>query len=155
MKNIGRRHLTVQSAAIGLAGVSLLQPGATQAASSDDEAVMTRLKAFRDAQFARDASALAALVADELSYSHSDAHIEDKATFIKNATSGNSKLLSLEYKDPWVRVVRDAAIVRFHWIAESETIPAGKKSKTNLHILMVWQKQDGDWKLLARGSTKL
>jgi len=153
--NIGRRHLTVQSAAIGLAAVSLLQPNATQAASSDDQAVLMRLKAFRDAQFARDASGLAALVADELSYSHSDAHIEDKATFIKNATAGKSKLISLEYKDPWVRVVRDAAIVRFHWIAESETIPAGKKSKTNLHILMVWQKQDGDWKLLARGSTKL
>ena len=116
---------------------------------------MARLKAFRDAQFARDASGLAALVTDELSYSHSDAHIEDKATFIKNATSGNSKLLSLEYKDPWIRVAGDAAIVRFHWIAESESIPTGKRSKTNLHILMVWQKRDGDWKLLARGSTKL
>ena len=155
MIKIGRRHLTTHSAAIGLAGVSLLQTRAAQAAVSDEEAVMTRLRAFRDAQFARDASGLRALVADELSYSHSDAHIEDKATFIKNATSPNSKLLSLEYKDPWVRVVGDAAIVRFHWIAESESIPAGKKSKTNLHILMVWQKRDGDWKLLARGSTKL
>lgn len=153
--NIGRRHLTVHAAAIGLAAVSLLQPGATRAASSDDEAVMTRLKAFRDAQFARDASALAALVTDELSYSHSDGHIEDKATFIKNATAGKSKLLSLEYNDPWVRVVGDAAIVRFHWIAESESIASGKRSKTNLHILMVWQKRDGDWRLLARGSTKL
>jgi len=155
MMNIGRRRLTMQSAAIGVAAVTLLQPRPIQAASSDEEAVMARLKAFRDAQFARDASGLAALVTDELSYSHSDAHIEDKATFIKNATSGNSKLLSLEYKDPWIRVAGDAAIVRFHWIAESESIPTGKRSKTNLHILMVWQKRDGDWKLLARGSTKL
>jgi len=145
----------MQSAVVGLVAVGLLQPGAAQAATSDEDAVMARLKAFRDAQFARDASGLAALVVDELSYSHSDAHIEDKATFIKNATSGNSKLLSLEYKDPWVRVVGDAAIVRFHWIAESESITTGKRSKTNLHILMVWQKRDGDWKLLARGSTKL
>ncbi len=155
MLSIGRRHLTVQSAAIGLAAISLLQPGATQAASSDEAEVMTRLKAFRDAQFARDANGLGALVAPELSYSHSDAHIEDKPTFIKNATADTSKLLSLEYKDPWVRVVGDAAIVRFHWIAESETIPTGKRSKTNLHILMVWQKQAGEWKLLARASTKL
>lgn len=155
MKSIGRRHLTVQSAVIGLAAVGLLQPRATQAASSDEEAVMKLLEAFRDAQFARDANALAALVADELSYSHSDAHIEDKATFIRNATSEQSKFLTLEYKDPWVRVVGDAAIVRFHWVAEGETIPEGKRSKTNLHILMVWQKQDGDWKLLARASTKL
>jgi ketosteroid isomerase-like protein len=155
MMSIDRRHLTLQSAAIGLVAVGLLQPRATQAASSDDQAVMKRLEAFRDAQFARDANALAALVADELSYSHSDAHIEDKATFIKNATSNKSKFLSLEYKDPWIRVVGDAAIVRFHWVAESESIPEGKKSATNLHILMVWQKQGGAWKLLARGSTKL
>ncbi len=155
MMSIGRRHLTAQSAAIGLAALGLLQPTATRAASSDEDAVMKRLGAFRDAQFARDANALAALVADELSYSHSDAHIEDKATFIKNATSNKSKFLSLEYKDPWIRVVGDAAIVRFHWVAESESIPGGKKSTTNLHILMVWQKQGGEWKLLARGSTKL
>jgi ketosteroid isomerase-like protein len=93
--------------------------------------------------------------APELSYSHSDAHIEDKATFIKNATSNKSKFLSLEYKDPRIRVVGDAAIVRFHWIAESEIIADGKKSSTNLHILMTWQKQGGAWKLLDRASTKL
>jgi ketosteroid isomerase-like protein len=61
----------------------------------------------------------------------------------------------LEYKDPSIRVVGDAAIVRFHWIGESETAADGKKSSTNLHILMTWQKQAGDWKLLSRGSTKL
>lgn len=155
MISIGRRHLRLQSAAIGLAAISLLQPGPKQAASSDEEEVMKRRKAFRDAQFARDADGLGALVAPELSYSHSDAHIEDKPTFIRNATASTSKLLSLEYKDPWVRVVGDAAIVRFHWVAESETIPAGKKSKTSLHVLMVWQKQAGEWKLLARASTKL
>ena len=114
-----------------------------------------RLEAFRAAQFAHDAKALDALCADQLSYSHSDAHIEDKATFIKNATSDKSKFLSLEYQDPWIRVVGDAALVRFHWVAEGETIPEGKKSSTNLHILMIWQKQAGDWKLLARASTKL
>jgi ketosteroid isomerase-like protein len=90
-----------------------------------------------------------------LSYSHSDGHIEDKATFIKNATSGKSKMLSLEWKDPSIRVVGDAAIVRFHWVAESQSVADGTKSSTNLAILMTWQKQGGTWKLLDRGSTKL
>jgi hypothetical protein len=45
--------------------------------------------------------------------------------------------------------------VRFHWLGESETIPDGKKSSTNLHILMNWQKHDGEWNLLSRASTKL
>jgi hypothetical protein len=44
----------------------------------------------------RDAKTLDTLCAEELSYSH--AHIEDKAMFIKNATSDNSTFQSLEYK---------------------------------------------------------
>jgi len=153
--NISRRHLTEALPALGLAAIGLLSARAAQAVSADEEAVAKRLDAFRAAQFAHDAKALGALTADDLSYSHSDAHIEDKATFIKNATSDKTKFLSLEYKDPWIRVVGDAAIVRFHWISESETIPEGTKSSANLHVLMVWQKQGGEWKLLARASTKL
>jgi hypothetical protein len=45
--------------------------------------------------------------------------------------------------------------VRFHWVGESQAASDGKKSATNLHILMNWQKQGADWKLLSRASTKL
>ena len=40
--------------------------------------------------------------------------------------------------------------MRFHWVGESEAVADGKKSSTNLHILMNWQKQGADWKLLSR-----
>lgn len=153
--NISRRHLTGPLPVLGLLAIGLLGVKAAQAMTADEEAVAKSLEAFRAAQVAKDAEAFDGLCAAELSYSHSDAHIEDKATFIKNATAGKSKFVVLEYKDPSIRVVGDNAIVRFHWIGESETIPDGKKNSTNLHILMVWQKQGGDWKLLARGSTKL
>lgn len=153
--NISRRHLTGPLPLLGLLAVGLLGAKAAQAMTADEEAVAKRLEAFRSAQVAADAKAFDDLCAAELSYSHSDAHVEDKATFIKNATAGKSKFLSLEYKDPWIRVVGDAAIVRFHWVAESEAIADGKKSSTNLAILMNWQKQGGDWKLLSRASTKL
>lgn len=153
--SISRRHLGACLPAFGLAAVGLFSATAAHAVSAEEEAVAKRLQAFRDAQFAHDAKALDRLCASELSYSHSDAHIEDKATFIKNATADTSKFLSLKYDDPWIRVVGDTALVRFHWIAESESVPEGKKSATNLHVLMVWQKQGGDWKLLARASTKL
>ncbi len=153
--NISRRHLTGRLPVLGLVAVGLLRTGTAEALTADEETVAKRLEAFRAAQVAADAKAFDELCAAELSYSHSDAHVEDKATFIKNATAGRSKFLSLEYKDPWIRVVGDAAIVRFHWVAESEAVADGKKSSTNLHILMNWQKQGGDWKLLSRASTKL
>src|ERR1700738_2111319 len=153
---INRRQLALPALAIapGLA-VGLLGVIPAFAASADEDAVAKNVEAFRAAQVAADPKALDALCAPELSYSHSDARIEDKATFIANATSGKSKFLSLAYEAPRIRVVGDAAIVRFHWVGESEAVADGKKSSTNLHILMNWQKQGADWKLLSRASTKL
>ena len=98
--NISRRHLTGPLPVLGLVAVGLLGARAAQAMTADEEAVAKRLEAFRAAQFAADAKAFDGLCAAELSYSHSDGRVEDKATFIKNATAGKSKFLSLEYKDP-------------------------------------------------------
>ncbi len=148
--NIDRRRLALPALAIGLLGVV-----PAFAASADEEAVARSVEAFRAAQVAADAKAFDALCAAELSYSHSDGRVEDKAVFIANATSGKSKWLSLKYEEPKVRVVGNAAIVRFHWLGEQEAVADGKKSSTNLHILMNWQKQGADWKLLSRAATKL
>jgi ketosteroid isomerase-like protein len=152
---ISRRYIAGPLPLLGLVAFGLLQTKAAYAMSDDEAAVAKRLEAFRAAQIAADAKVFDALCAPELSYSHSDGHVEDKATFIKNATAGKSKILSLEWKDPSIRVVGDVAIVRYHWLGESEAVADGKKSATNLHILMNWQKQAGDWKLLTRASTKL
>jgi len=148
--NIDRRHLILPALAVGLLGVV-----PALAVSAEEDAVAKNVEAFRVAQIGSDAKAFDALCAAELSYSHSDGHVEDKPTFIANATSGKSKFRSLEYLDPQIRVVGTAAIVRFHWMAESQSVADGKKSNTNLHILMNWQKQGADWKLLSRASTKL
>jgi ketosteroid isomerase-like protein len=153
--NISRRHLTGPLPVLGLVAIGLMGANPARAMTADEEAVAKRLETFRTAQAAQDAKTLTALCAPELSYSHSDGHIEDRDTFVKNATSGKSKTLSLEYKDPTIRVVGDVAIVRFHWVAESESVADGKKSSTNLAILMNWHKQGGEWKLLDRASTKL
>jgi ketosteroid isomerase-like protein len=149
--DLDRRQLALPALAVALLGVF-----PALATEADDEAVVAKnVEAFRAAQIAADAKAFAGLCAPELSYSHSDGRVEDKATFIANATSGKSKFLSLAYEDLKVRVVGNAAIVRFHWVGESEAVADGKKSATNLHILMNWQKQGADWKLLSRASTKL
>ena len=149
--DIDRRQFALPALAVGLLGAF----PSHALASSDEDAVAKNVEAFRAAQVAADAKALDALCAAELSYSHSDARVEDKAAFIANATSGKTKFLSLAYKDPKIRIVGTAAVVRFHWVGESEAVADGKKSATNLHILMNWQKQGADWKLLSRASTKL
>jgi hypothetical protein len=147
--NVDRRQLALPALAIGLLGVMPAFAGA------DEDAVAKNLEAFRAAQAAANADILASLCAAELSYSHSSGVVEDKTTFIANATNGKSKFLSLVYENPTIRVVGPAAIVRFHWLGEQEAVADGKKSATNLHILMNWQKQGSDWKLLSRSATKL
>src|SRR5450631_2668686 len=97
---LDRRQLALPALAIGLLSVV-----PAFAASADEDAVAKNVEAFRAAQVAADAKALDALCASELSYSHSDARVEDKATFIANATNGKSKVLSLAYKDTKIVVV--------------------------------------------------
>ena len=153
--NINRRELVLPALAIGLLAATPFLRAVPAFAGADEDAVAKNVEAFRAAQFAADAKTLEGLCAPELSYSHSDGRVEDKATFVTNATDGKSKFISLAYQDLSIRVVGPAAIVRFHWVGESQSVPDGKKSSTNLHILMNWQKQGADWKLLSRGSTKL
>src|ERR1700687_6215060 len=114
--NINRRKLALPALAIGLLGMVVT----AFAASMDEDAVAKNVEAFRAAQVSSDAEALDALCASELRYSHSDGRVEDKATFLANATSGKSKFLSLEYQDTKIRVVGPAAIVRFHWVGEQD-----------------------------------
>ena len=147
--NLDRRQFALPALAIGLLVISPAFAG------QDEDSVAKSLEAFRAAQAAINAEVLASLCASELSYSHSDGRVEDKAAFVANATNGKSKWLSLVYEDPKIRVVGPAAIVRFRWIGEQEAIADGKKTSTHLHILMNWQKQGAEWKLLSRGATKL
>jgi hypothetical protein len=82
--SINRRHLILPAIVAGLVGVTLALAG-----SMEEDAVAKNVEAFRAAQIAADAKALDALVAAEVSYSHSDGRIEDKATFIANLPTEN------------------------------------------------------------------
>src|SRR4051812_36401054 len=105
--NISRRHLTGPLPVLGLVAVGLLGARAAHALTADEEAVAKKLEAFRVAALAKDGKALDALTAPELSYSHSNARVEDKPTYLAGATSTKSKALSLEFKEPSIKVVGD------------------------------------------------
>jgi ketosteroid isomerase-like protein len=146
--DIDRRGLILPALALGLLGAVPAFAGA------DEDTVLKNVEAFRAAQAAGNAEALVALLAEELSYSHSNAKIDTKAQLLDGVAKANYKWTSLEYKDPTVRIVGPAAIVRFNFVGEQE-FTDGKKTPQNLAILMNWQKQGSDWKLLSRAATKL
>jgi ketosteroid isomerase-like protein len=145
---ITRRELALPALALGVLAAFPAFAGA------DEDAVAKSLEAFRAAQAAGNTEVIASLCAEELSYSHSNAKIDTKASLLDGIAKANYKWTSLEYKDPTIRVVGPAAIVRFTFVGEQE-FTDGKKTPQNLHILMNWQKQGSDWKLLSRAATKL
>ena len=150
---INRRELLLPALAVGL--LSLVPISMVPAfAGADEDAVLKNVEAFRAAQAAGNAEGLAGLCAEELSYSHSSGSVDDKAKLLAGVKNANYKWTSLEYKNPTVRIVGPAAIVRFNFVGEQE-FTDGKKTPQNLHILMNWQKQGNDWKLLSRAATRL
>ena len=146
---IDRRGLMLPVLAAGLLGALPAFAGA------DEDTIAKNLEAFRAAQAVGNAEVLAAICAEELSYSHSSGKIDTKASLAAGVANADYKWTSLEYKDPTIRVVGPAAIVRFNFVGEQEFKADGKKVPQNLAILMNWQKQGADWKLLSRAATKL
>ena len=145
---LDRRQLALPVLALGLLGAMPAFAGA------DEDEITKKVEAFRAAQAAGNADGIAPLLAEEVSYSHSSGAVDDKAKLLAGVKNANYKWTSLEYKGPTVRVVGPAAIVRFNFVGEQE-FTDGKKTPQNLSILMNWQKQGSDWKLLSRSATKL
>jgi ketosteroid isomerase-like protein len=148
---ITRRHLTI-AGALALGGVGLWRSSSAVAESADEAAVAQAVEALRKAVFGQEKPQLEALCAEQLSYGHSDGRVENKAQFINGVMTRKAILKSLTLSDHTIAIVDTAAVARHTWASESET--DGKPTSTKIGVLQVWQKQGGDWKLLARQSVR-
>jgi hypothetical protein len=148
--NLTRRDLAA-AGVLALGSTTLIVPA--MAATGDDEAVKQAVDALRKAILTQDKAMLETLTAEQLSYSHSDARVEDKAKFIDGNMTRKATIKSIEFPELSVAIVGNNAIVRHLWVSESEL--DGKVTNTKIGVLQVWQKQDSGWKLLARASFRL
>jgi hypothetical protein len=98
--------------------------------------------------------ALSEVLADDLSYGHSGGKVDTKTSYMGDLLNGNSDFVTLVITDQTIRIVdANTAIVRHTLTAD--TNDSGKPGKVALKILGVWQKQGGQWKLLARQAVKV
>jgi ketosteroid isomerase-like protein len=150
--NLSRRDLAAAGVlALGattLIGSTLI--GSARAQSADEAAVKKTLEDLKTAYLKKDKAALESLTAPQLTYSHSDGRVEDKAKFIEGVMGRKATVKSLEYPELTVQVVGNTAIVRHLWVSESEL--DGKVTNTKIGVTQVLQKDGGGWKLLARTS---
>jgi len=127
--------------------------GTAQADSADEGAVKKAADELRTAVFKQDKAKIESLTAEQLSYSHSDARLEDKAKFIDGVMTRKATVKSLEWPELTAQIVGNTGVVRHLWVSQSEL--EGKVTDTKIGVIQIWQKQDANWKLLARASWRL
>ena len=148
--NLSRRNL-VAAGALALGAPILIRSAHAQ--SADEPAVKKAVEELRMAWLKQDKAKIESLTAEQLSYSHSDARLEDKTKFIDGVMTRKATFKSLEWPELTVQVAGNNAVVRHLWVSESEL--DGKVTNTKIGVMQVWQKQDDSWKLLARASWRL
>jgi hypothetical protein len=122
------------------------------AQSSDEKAVSDRVEALRKALITPDKTVLEELAADELSYGHSTGVVEDKAAFVDALVKGKTVFTSITLSDQTIKIAGNVAIVRHRMMAglNNNNTP----STVDIIVLLIWQKQKGKWKLLARQAAR-
>lgn len=134
-----------------LALTLLMQPDAQ--AQNTDKAVAEAVEKLRKAMIDPTEASLNTLVSDKLSYGHSGGKVEDKAEFIRALVSNDSDFKTIDLTEQTIEIVDNTALVRHKLSAE--TANKGVASSAHLAVLLVWVKQKGDWKLLARQAVKI
>jgi len=136
-----------------ISGGVMGQGGTPVEQGKDEKAVSAAVEALRKAMVDPDKAALEKLTLPQLSYGHSSGVVQNQAEFVEALTSGKSDFVSIALTEQHITIVDRTAIVRH--ILSADTNDGGKAGHTNLSILLVWQKDKGEWRLLARQAVKV
>ncbi|HMV47390.1 MAG TPA: nuclear transport factor 2 family protein [Blastocatellia bacterium] len=116
-----------------------------------EQAVLSLEQQWEDALVKSDTAALEKLYSDKLVYTHSNASVDDKTSYITKIKSGASKYVSIKRDDIKVTVIGDTAIVTCHWLVQA--VSGGNKINTDARYIHVYVKEKGGWKMAAHQST--
>lgn len=123
------------------------------AQNKEEQSLTAAVDKLKNAMISGDRKALQEVAADDLSYGHSGGKVEDKATFVETIASGKSDFLTIELKNQTVKVTGKTGVVRHE--LHATTNDGGKPGEVHIGIMLVWQKQGKEWKMLARQAYKL
>lgn len=87
-----------------------------------------------------------------LKYAHSSGVVQDQKEFVEGITSGRSDFVKIDLTEQTIDIVGNTATVRH--ILSADTNDNHVAGKVRLAVLLVWVKDHGDWKLLARQAVK-
>jgi Domain of unknown function (DUF4440) len=122
------------------------------AQSKDEKAVNLAVENLRKAMVDGDSVMLDKLASDKLTYGHSGGHIDNKKEFVQKIASGKSDFVSINLTEQTISISKKTAIVRHKF--DAVTNDGGKPGEVHLLVLLVWQRQGGNWVLWARQAVK-
>jgi hypothetical protein len=131
----------------------LLAVAPAQAQSPDEAAVAKAIDALSKAIVAADKASLEKITWPELSYGHSAGKVENQKQFVDALVSKQTVITSIDNPKMSSTVVGDIAISR--GTMTYMVAGAGAPTKADLTLLLIWQKRNGEWRLLARQAYKV
>jgi ketosteroid isomerase-like protein len=142
--------LTTSVARAQLTGVTMTKDAS---ASTAEAAVRAAELARFKAMTAGDYAELGRLLGDDLIYTHSNALVDTKASYVESMTSGALKYESIEPADMKVRVYGTTAVITAS--AAITSVSKGQTQNNKLRYTDVWVLRDGRWQMVGWQSTKI
>ena len=127
--------------------------GNAQVPSADEKQVAEAVETFKKALISADKNLLTSITADELSYGHSSGKVEDKAAFINGVLTDPIRFNEINLQEQTIKIAGNTAIVRH--IFDSKVTNNGSPGEIKIRNLLIWQKQNKKWKLLARQAFRM
>lgn len=124
-----------------------------QTSQSDKDKIENAVAVLYEAMVNKDRAILEKVTSEKLSYGHSSGTIEDKQTYVEAVMSGPFDFVSITPKDLTISISNTTAVVRH--IFEAEGINAGEPVDVRIGAMLIFLKQQDNWKLLARQAYKL
>ena len=114
-----------------------------------EKEIRSMMEAYRQALLHKDAAALAPLLSDDLTYTHSSNLHQDKPAVL--ASMKGKPADAIDFNNLSIRVYGNTAVVTTD--LETRTSNAGTVSVTKLHVLHVLVKGAEGWQVVARQAT--
>lgn len=133
--------------------IFLISTATSIAQSKKEVQVNAAVEKLKLAMVSGERAALESIAAEQLTYGHSGGLIETKSQFVEKIASGQSDFVTIELKNQSITISGNTAIVRHE--LHGTTNDNNKPGEVHLRIMLVWQKQAKEWKLLGRQAVKI
>jgi len=124
-----------------------------QTAAEVEREVLQADEARVEALLANDFAALEQLLADDLTYVHSNGMLDTKESYIGGLRSGRSRYLTMDMSDVQVRSLGDTALINAKFNARVKV--GDHEVNPQPRVLIVYAKRDGRWQMIAWQSTAI